>query len=298
MQQIRIISRNSKLAIWQSEFVKEKLVAIQPHLEIKIISITTQGDKIVDKALDKVGGKGLFIKELENALIEDKADIAVHSLKDVSVNLASSFVLAAILERSDAKDAFISNKYNCLEDMVDSSIVGTSSNRRIALLKKFYPQLQTKLLRGNVDTRLKKLDSGEYDGIILAAAGLQRLGFANRIKQNLDVTKFIPAIGQGALAIEVLKERNDLIKFLALLMHQNTKIVVAAEREVGRIIGADCSVPIGVYANLVEDKIIINAMMANIEKDLYYFAEVVGHKDKFLELAKECANKILDQIEK
>jgi hydroxymethylbilane synthase len=297
MQKIKIISRNSKLAMWQAEYVKEKLNAIYPDLIVEITGVVTQGDKILDKSLDKIGGKDLFIKELEQALLDGTADIAVHSLKDVSVNLNAEFQLAAILERGLANDAFISNTYDNLESMPNGAIIGTSSARRIALLKQYYPNLQTKLLRGNLPTRLNKLDNGEYDGIILASIGLIRLGLANRIRQQLDVKCFIPAIGQGALAIEIAQTRQDLAKFLAPLADSTTTLTVNSEREVGKLLNASCSTPLAVHATLSENEVYINALFADPNNnDHCYFASVNRPKSEYLAASTECANLLIQQI--
>lgn len=296
MQKIRIISRNSKLALWQAEHVKEKLISTYPDLIVEITEVVTQGDKILDKALDKIGGKGLFVKELEHALLDQSADIAVHSLKDVSVNLDSKFQLAAILKRGIANDAFISNKYANLESMPNGAIIGTASARRVALLKKYYSKLQTKLLRGNLPTRLNKLDNDEYDGIILASIGLIRLGLKNRIRQQLDIKHFIPAIGQGALAIEILQERQDLAQFLAPLVDDETTITVNSEREVGRILGANCSIPLAVHATLSENEVEINALYSDPDNNgICYFSNVIRPKSEYLLASSECAKLLIKQ---
>ena len=291
MHKIKIISRNSKLALWQAYHVRDKLISVYPDLIVEIIEIVTQGDKILDKSLDKIGGKGLFIKELEYALLDETADIAVHSLKDVSANLDHEFELITVLERGVANDAFVSNKYDTLESMPDGAVIGTSSARRIALLHKYYPNLQTKLLRGNLTTRLSKLDNDEYDGIILASIGLIRLGFGNRIKQQLDIKQFIPAIGQGAIAIEILKKRQDLLKFLAPLVDNSTTIAVNSEREVGRILGASCSIPLGVHAILFDEQIEINAIYFDPnDKSKYLTSQIIKPQSQYIEASIECAH--------
>ena len=292
MQKIKIITRNSILALWQANYVKELLVAIYPNLKIEVMEIVTQGDKLLDISLDKIGGKGLFIKELECALLDKSADMAVHSLKDVSANLESDFELSTILKRGLASDALISNKYDSLENMPDGSIIGTSSARRIALLKKYYPHIQTKLLRGNLTTRLKKLDNNEYDGIILASIGLIRLGMEHRICQYLDVNKFIPAIGQGALAIEILKTRDDLRELLEPLNDEQSTLEVACEREVGRLFGANCSTPLGVHAKLLENKIYLNAIYFNLDSNKCYESSIVASKNEYLQASIKCVDNL------
>jgi hydroxymethylbilane synthase len=295
MQALKIISRNSPLAVWQAELVKERLTSLYPDLQISILGIATQGDKILDKSLDKIGGKGLFIKELETALLRGEADIAVHSLKDLPANLLPEFTLAAILERDDPRDAFISNYYADLTAMPAGAIIGTSSARRLALLHKYYPHLQVKLLRGNLQTRLRKLDNGEYDAIILAAAGLKRLGLMQRIRQLLNVEQFIPAIGQGALAIEILHNCPQLANLLKPLTHEDSYIATSAEREVGRYLAASCSVPIAVYATILYDQITIKAMLADSTAGIYYFAEAVADKQDYLAAATRCASQLIAQ---
>jgi len=295
MQTLRIISRNSPLALRQAELVKCRLNTLYPDLRMSIFGVTTLGDKILDKSLDKIGGKGLFIKELELALLEGRAEIAVHSLKDLPANLLPEFSLAAILEREDASDAFVSNSYPSLDSMPETMVIGTSSLRRVAFLKRYYPKLTTKLLRGNFQTRLKKLDEGEYDGIIVATAGLNRLNLAGRIRESLSVELFIPAIGQGALAVEILANNLELNNLLAPLTDPNTFIEVVAEREVGRYLKASCSVPIAVHARIRGNQFRLKAMVADSEEDIFCFAEVVTVRNNYMEAALDCAKQLLNQ---
>jgi hydroxymethylbilane synthase len=215
---------------------------------VKILGMTTRGDQILDRTLSKVGGKGLFVKELENALADGRADLAVHSLKDVPMQLPPGFELSTILEREDARDAIVSNLYDSLGAMPPGSVVGTSSLRREALLRARYPHLEVKPLRGNLDTRLAKLDRGDYAAIILAAAGLKRLGLAERIRCLLDPADSLPAAGQGALGIEIRAGRPELAAWLAPLHHLHTAAAVEAERMVSRALGGSCEVPLGAYA--------------------------------------------------
>lgn len=295
MQKLRIISRKSKLALWQAEFVKYELIKLYPDLVVEIIGITTRGDKILDRSLDKVGGKGLFIKELELALKRDEADIAIHCLKDMPVKLSPEFELLAILEREDARDAFFSNKYTSLAAMPSGSTIGTSSPRRVALLKRYYPDLVTKLVRGNIDSRLIKLDNGEYDGIILAVAGVKRLGLSHKVKEYLSVKDFIPAIGQGALAIEALNNQTRLQQMFLPFMHQDTFITTEAEREVGRYLNASCNVPLAVYGVIEQQNLILKAMIADFEKKLYYFASSAMTVADYHIAAKDCAEQLIKQ---
>jgi len=210
MKQLVIATRESALALWQAEHVKARLQALYPDLEIQLLGMTTQGDRILDVTLNKIGGKGLFVKELETALAEGRADLAVHSLKDVPMHLPEGFALAAILQREDPRDALVSNHYASLEALPAGAVVGTSSLRRESQLRARFPHLVVKPLRGNVQTRLRKLDEGEFDAIVLAAAGLKRLGLTERIRLELSPEQSLPAVGQGALGIEIRADREDV----------------------------------------------------------------------------------------
>jgi hydroxymethylbilane synthase len=243
-----IASRESRLAMWQAEHVRDALHKLYPSCEIKILGMTTRGDQILDRTLSKVGGKGLFVKELESALADGRADLAVHSLKDVPMELPDGFVLATILEREDPRDAFVSNDYASLAALPPGSVVGTSSLRREAMLRARYPQLDVRPLRGNLDTRLAKLDRGEYAAVILAAAGLKRLGLGGRIRGLIDAELSLPAAGQGALGIEIRAGRPELAGWLAPLHHAPTALAVEAERMVSRSLGGSCEVPLAAYA--------------------------------------------------
>lgn len=241
-----IATRESRLALWQAEYVKS-LLESRLGWEVELLGMTTQGDQILDRSLSKVGGKGLFVKELEVALSEGRADLAVHSLKDVPMDLPAGFALACVLEREDPRDAFVSNHFAALADLPQGAVVGTSSLRRLVLLKELRPDLTIKPLRGNLDTRLRKLDEGQYDAIVLAAAGLKRLGLQSRIRSAFAPDTMLPAAGQGALGIEVLLERVDLVEALGTLAHQPTWLAVTAERTVSRAMGGSCSMPLAAY---------------------------------------------------
>jgi hydroxymethylbilane synthase len=243
-----IASRESRLAMWQAQFVRDALRKLYPSCDVRILGMTTRGDQILDRTLSKVGGKGLFVKELENALADGRADLAVHSLKDVPMSLPEGFALAAVMEREDARDAFVSNDHDSLAALPPGSVVGTSSLRREAILRARYPHLVVQPLRGNLDTRLAKLDRGDYAAIILAAAGLKRLGLAARIRAWLDVEDSLPAAGQGALGIEVRAGRPELEAWLAPLKHEPTRLAVEAERAVSRALGGSCDVPLAAHA--------------------------------------------------
>jgi hydroxymethylbilane synthase len=257
-----IASRESRLAMWQAEFVRARLLALYPQCSVEILGMTTKGDQILDRTLSKVGGKGLFVKELEVAMTEGRADLAVHSLKDVPMELPQGFALAAVLEREDPRDAFVSNDYASLDALPQGAVVGTSSLRRQALIAARYPHLVIRPLRGNLDTRLGKLDRGEYAAIILAAAGLKRLGLPQRIRALLEPEQSLPAPGQGAMAIEVLSARDDLHQLLAPLNHEPTAQAVTAERSVSRIFGGSCQIPLAAFSTVDGAGMRLRAMVA------------------------------------
>jgi len=243
-----IATRESRLALWQAEHVKALLQA--RGAQVTLLGMTTQGDQILDRSLSKVGGKGLFVKELEVALDEGRADIAVHSLKDVPMDLPAGFELACVMEREDPRDAWVSSQYARLEDLPQGAVVGTSSLRRTVLLRALRPDLKIEPLRGNLDTRLRKLDDGLYAGIVLAAAGLKRLELTSRIRHIFETEQMLPAAGQGALGIEIRAGREDLKALLAPLADMNTWLRVAAERAVSRAMGGSCSMPLAAHAVL------------------------------------------------
>ena len=253
-KKVVIATRESRLALWQAEHVKALLQA-RLGWQVELLGMTTQGDQILDRSLSKVGGKGLFVKELEVALSEGRADIAVHSLKDVPMDLPEGFALACVLEREDPRDAFVSTQFAGLADLPQGAVVGTSSLRRQVLLQALRPDLRIEPLRGNLDTRLRKLDEGQYDAIVLAAAGLKRLGLESRIRALLDPAYSLPAAGQGAMAIEILAGRNDvdLRAVLAPLNHAATFNAVSAERMVSKVFGGSCSMPLAAHGTLGPD---------------------------------------------
>ncbi|MGM9428005.1 hydroxymethylbilane synthase [Hydrogenophaga sp. MI9] len=253
---ITIATRESRLALWQAEHVKALLQGLGHH--VTLLGMTTQGDQILDRSLSKVGGKGLFVKELEVALDEGRADIAVHSLKDVPMDLPPGFALACVMEREDPRDAWVSPACASLADLPQGGVVGTSSLRRLVLLREALDRLcrqdvRIEPLRGNLDTRLRKLDEGQYHAIVLAAAGLKRLGLSSRIRAIFEPEQSLPAAGQGALGIEVRADRTDLVKALAPLVHMPTWLRVAAERTVSRAMGGSCSMPLAAYARWDHD---------------------------------------------
>ena len=246
LSKLVIATRESRLALWQAEHVRA-LLQQQGH-EVSLLGMTTQGDQILDRSLSKVGGKGLFVKELEAALEDGRADLAVHSLKDVPMELPDGFALACVMEREDPRDAFVSTRFAGLAQLPQGARVGTSSLRRVVLLRALRPDLRIEPLRGNLDTRLRKLDEGQYDAIVLAAAGLKRLGLQARIRQLFEPADMLPAAGQGALGIEVRSARADLAGLLSPLAHQSTWMAVAAERAVSRAMGGSCSMPLAAFA--------------------------------------------------
>ena len=250
---IVIATRESRLALWQAEHVKSLLEGL--GCTVKLLGMTTQGDQILDRSLSKVGGKGLFVKELEVALQEGHADIAVHSLKDVPMDMPDGFELACVMEREDPRDAWVSPQYARLEDLPQGAVVGTSSLRRTVLLRALRPDLQIEPLRGNLDTRLRKLDEGQYAGIVLAAAGLKRLGLSQRIRHVFETGHMLPAAGQGALGIEIRSDRADLRALLARLADAPSWRRVAAERAVSRAMGGSCSMPLAAHAT-IEDGVL------------------------------------------
>lgn len=260
---IVIATRESRLAMWQAEHVQAILQSL--GFEVKLLGMTTQGDQILDRSLSKVGGKGLFVKELEVALSEGRADIAVHSLKDVPMDMPEGFSLACVMEREDPRDAWVSSQYATLMDLPQGAVVGTSSLRRTVLLRALRPDLKIEPLRGNLDTRLRKLDEGQYAGIILAAAGLKRLKLSDRIRHVFDTNQMLPAAGQGALGIEICEGRSDLVEALQPLVHTTSWLAVAAERAVSRAMGGSCSMPLAAHATLAGDVLSLRAAWGDPE---------------------------------
>ncbi len=259
-----IATRESRLALWQAEHVRE-LLARRLLLHVELLGMTTRGDQILDRTLSKVGGKGLFVKELEAALEDGRAHLAVHSLKDVPMELPQGFALAAVLEREDPRDAFVSNHYARLEDLPHGACVGTSSLRRTVQLLALRSDLRIEPLRGNLDTRLRKLDEGGYDAIVLATAGLVRLGLAARVRARFDAAQMTPAAGQGALAIEVREHATELRAALATLAHAPTELAVHAERAVSRALGGSCSMPLAAFATWQGAQLVVDAALGHGE---------------------------------
>lgn len=274
-EKLVIATRASRLALWQAEHVRALLKQLYPDCDVSLLEMTTRGDQILDRTLSKVGGKGLFVKELETALLDGRADLAVHSLKDVPVELTDPFSLPVILERDDPRDAFVSNDYASLADMPAGAVVGTSSLRRESQVRAAYPHLTVKPLRGNLDTRLSKLDRGEYGAIILAAVGLRRLNLHHRIRCCLETAESLPAAGQGALGIEILAQRHTLANWLAPLACSTATACSLAERAVSRVLGGSCQVPLAAYAQLNGNTVYLNALVA--EPDGTHVIRASGH---------------------
>ena len=274
-----IASRESRLAMWQAQHVRERLLALYPHCDVQILGMTTRGDQILDRTLSKVGGKGLFVKELEVAMSEGRADLAVHSLKDVPMDLPDGFALAAVLAREDARDAFVSNTHATLASLPPGAVVGTSSLRRQALIAARFPQLVIRPLRGNLDTRLAKLDRGEYAAIILAAAGLIRLGLPQRIRELIAPQDSLPAPGQGAMTIEICSDRTDLAGWLAPLNDHDSAQAVTAERTLSKAFGGSCQIPLAAYATVDGKHMHMRAMVATPDGKRLATADASGPVD-------------------
>jgi len=284
--------------MWQATHVRDRLAALYPQCQIEILGMTTRGDQILDKTLSKVGGKGLFVKELEVAMADGRAHLAVHSLKDVPMELPEGFELAAILEREDPRDAFVSNDFDTLAALPAGSIVGTSSLRRQALIAARYPQLVIKPLRGNLDTRLSKLDRGDYAAIILAAAGLKRLGLTRRIRAYLEPEDSLPAAGQGAMAIEILSGNAagfDVRAMLAPLNHTHTAQAVQAERKVSQVFGGSCQIPLAAHATVDGDTLHLRAMVATPDGRRSAYAEASGPAALPEAVGEQAAHKLAAQ---
>jgi hydroxymethylbilane synthase len=292
---LTIATRRSRLALWQAEHVKARLEAAHAGLEVGLLPLSTRGDELLEVRLDKVGGKGLFVKELEQALADGRADLAVHSMKDVPAALPEGFVLAAILEREDPRDALVSGAYAELAALPPGARVGTSSLRRAAQVAARHPQLQLLTLRGNVETRLAKLDRGEYDAVLLAAAGLKRLGLGARIRQCLSVEDSLPAPGQAALGIECLAARADVLALLEPLAHAPSAICVRAERAVSLALGGSCTIPLGAYAELSGTRLRLRALVAAPDGTRLAQADCAGDAAQPEALGAQAARALRDQ---
>jgi len=292
---IRIATRKSPLALWQAEHVAERLEQAFPDLKTELVKMVTKGDKILDAPLAKIGGKGLFVKELEVGMLENKADIAVHSMKDVPVEFPEGLHLAAILNREDPTDAFVSNDYGSLKELPKNAKIGTSSLRRQCQIKEKFPDAEILSLRGNVNTRLAKLDAGEYDAIILASAGLKRLGMGDRITECLEPNISLPAIGQGAIGIECRTDDKETHDFLRVLHDSETTIRVTAERAMNARLNGGCQVPIAGFAELQGDQIMMRGLVGAPDGSVLYRSEKQGGFDQAEQVGQAVADDLLAQ---
>lgn len=292
---IRIATRQSPLALWQAEHVAAKLARAFPGLKTELVKLVTRGDKLLDAPLAKVGGKGLFVKELEQGMLDGTADIAVHSMKDVPVEFPDGLHLAVIMEREDPTDAFVSNKYRNLADLPANARIGTSSLRRQCQIKARFPHAEILSLRGNVNTRLAKLDAGEYDAIILASAGLIRLGMAERIAARLTPEESLPAMGQGAIGIECRADDADIHAYLQVLHDQATSLRVNAERAMNQRLNGGCQVPIAGFAEIRADKLFMRGLVGHPDGSILYRAEAERPLTEAEQLGIEIADNLLAQ---
>ncbi len=292
---LKIATRQSPLALWQAEHIRARLESLHSDLTVELVTFVTQGDKILDTPLAKIGGKGLFVKELEAALLDGRADLAVHSMKDVPMQLPKGLDLAVICEREDPFDAFVSNHYQKFEDLPQGAKLGTSSLRRKSQILKQRPDLDVIDLRGNVGTRLSKLDAGQYDAIILASAGLKRLGLTNRIRHTLSVEVSLPAVGQGALGLECRSEDQAVLDLILPLMHHESNACVRAERAFNAYLEGGCQVPIAGYATLADDQLQLEGRVGSVDGATLLRATAKGTADQAEDLGVQLAKALLDQ---
>jgi hydroxymethylbilane synthase len=290
---LRIATRKSPLALWQAEHVKSRLMQAHEGLEVELVTFTTKGDKILDTPLAKIGGKGLFVKELEMAMLEGKADIAAHSIKDVPMEFPEGLFLSTILEREEPCDAFVSNTHDSIQDLPEGAIVGTCSLRRKCQLLSKRPDLKIKDLRGNVNSRLEKLDNGDYDAIILACAGLVRLEMADRIKQRISSSWILPAVGQGAVGLEAREGDEETLNLLSVLQHDDTTDRVTAERALNKRLEGGCQVPIASYAILDGDTLHLQALVGEPDGSKIVEGDISGHRSEAEQLGIQLADDLL-----
>ncbi|MEB3795751.1 MULTISPECIES: hydroxymethylbilane synthase [Acinetobacter] len=295
MKTLKIATRQSPLALWQAEHIRARLQELHPDLTVELVKFVTQGDKILDTPLAKIGGKGLFVKELEAALLDGRADLAVHSMKDVPMALPEGLTLAVICEREDPLDAFVSNHFEKFADLPQGARVGTSSLRRKSQILKQRPDLQIIDLRGNVGTRLGKLDDGQYDAIILASAGLKRLGLENRIRHTIEPNVSLPAVGQGALGLECRADDQDVLALIQPLLHIETDVCVRAERAFNAYLEGGCQVPIAGYATLQDGKIHIEGRVGSVDGQTLLRAELNDEIHNAQQLGENLARNLLEQ---
>ena len=290
---LRIATRKSPLALWQAEHVRAELMRVHPGLEVALVTMSTQGDKILDTPLAKIGGKGLFVKELEQGMLEGRADIAAHSIKDVPMEFPEGLFLATIMQREEPCDAFVSNRYGALEELPEGAVVGTSSLRRKCQLLNKRPDLQIKDLRGNVNTRLAKLDDGDYDAIVLACAGLVRLEMEHRIKQRIAADWILPAVGQGAIGLEARAGDDDTLQLIAPLNHADTRDRILAERALNERLQGGCQVPIASHAVLEGDQLTLRGLVGETDGSRIITAEARGPRTEAEALGQQVADDLL-----
>lgn len=293
MKTLRIATRQSPLALWQAEHIKARLEKLHTALKVELVTFVTQGDKILDTPLAKIGGKGLFVKELEQALFDGRADLAVHSIKDVPMQLPDGLDLPVICEREDPFDAFVSNHYESFDQLPQGAVVGTSSLRRKCQILNHRPDLVIKDLRGNVGTRLSKLDSGLYDGIILASAGLKRLELHERIRHGLDPVVSLPAVGQGALGLECRANDQDVLALIEPLKHFETEVCVRAERAFNAYLEGGCQIPIAGYATLLNGQISMEGRVGSVDGKTLLKAKIQGNPEHAIEIGQQLAKDLL-----
>ena len=289
---IRIATRKSALALWQANFVRSQLLMHHPELMIELVPMTTKGDEIIDRSLSKIGGKGLFVKELENALLNNEADIAVHSMKDVPMHLPEELIISAITARGSVEDVFVSEQFNKIEDLPPGARVGTSSARRKTILQREFPHLESVDVRGNVQTRLKKCETGDVDALILAAAGLERLDLSHKIIQRLPIEPWLPSPGQGAIGVESRASDVDIITYLQAINHQETWDAVIAERMLSRTLNGGCGVPLAAYATLTNDVLFLRAWWTSPDDQYFAYSEARKQRSEAEILGEEVANAI------
>lgn len=292
---IRIATRKSPLALWQANFVKQNLLLAHKDLTVELIPMVTQGDIILDSPLSKIGGKGLFVKQLEQAILNNEADIAVHSIKDIPAQFPEGLMLAAICQRDEVRDAFVANKYASLNDLPEGAIVGTSSLRRQCQLRSHYPHLIIKDLRGNVGTRLNKLDDGQYDAIILASVGLKRLSLEHRITQYIGTDLMLPAVGQGAIGIESRTDDKQILDIISVLDDKKSRVCIQAERAMNNALQGGCQVPIAGYCRLNNDELTLQGLVGRVDGSKIIKQQITGFINEAESLGEKLAKQLLNQ---
>ena len=292
---IRIATRKSPLALWQANFVKQNLLLAHKDLTVELIPMVTQGDIILDSPLSKIGGKGLFVKQLEQAILNNEADIAVHSIKDIPAQFPEGLMLAAICQRDEVRDAFVANKYASLNDLPKGAIVGTSSLRRQCQLRSHFPHLIIKDLRGNVGTRLNKLDDGQYDAIILASVGLKRLSLEHRITQYIDTDLMLPAVGQGAIGIESRTDDKQILDIISVLDDKESRACIQAERAMNNALQGGCQVPIAGYCRLNNDELTLQGLVGRVDGSKIIKQQITGFINEAESLGEKLAKQLLNQ---